>query len=1205
MIEIFTILFPLCLLFTAAAMLVLRAGASRVFFDVVGSFQAERLISDVNAKMTVVQSLILDGMAGIGESASLITDQMQALVDATVPLATEVAEARLEFEKFAAGIEGSKQLRKDIIGMGEAFGFNAIQAQEAGSKMAQLSSLFGGSEAVGAATEAGLAFGMIGGLETEDAMKRIIQLHQQTNALYGDFTQKQFLAMSAEQQANVVRGNSAKLLDELNTIENRSAASMAQITHVMNQFASSGQLAGDSISYMAAASATLIEAGEEQGKAGRALKMMYARLGANTGNNAEVLAQFGVATKGANGELRSMEDVIGDLSAVYPRLTEAQQLQVAQAIAGNDHYVRAIKLIKGHTRTSDLNTMALERLDSAVDETNKKLEDQAYLLKQSEAALFNSKAALGEGLTPAVIQFNNETARMNNALASLIHGDSGFAGLTGAMVSGAYTISNYMRMYAPLGEALLNIMSLNVSLRTQQAIMRGLAQADIVRASAYGGRSAAGATNLMQMHQELALADMLSKLEMKSVDLKRAEIQFGDIKQGKEYAFNAKQMANLRTRLTTNELLHAQEVTASEQINMQLEAGHHKTRAALATSKQKVDTARAELVILNGIDIREETISARLKEDVARGYMMNDGMRQRLTMKEKEAWLLDHNTVKDQYAAAADDAEAIHLAKVLTQEQIINQELAKRPTLKHLINGLGNQEIAALDATIAKQKMVVQGELQHVLAQQASGTAISGLTQAEAILTMMQIQGNDVLTQKVSLSMKQDQLTTIATSAAYALSEAYGIEAAALFQVIIKLPMYNELTNKASQMAQQQYMSQQRLNSVMMGSSMILGAVSMILTMFSDDADTARFAMILMMMSMVPMTIQMMISMNSAVGAAMGFKTLEASMTAAEIAAYRLRTAMITTGIGALAVLIGGALAYLVDWGEETETNTDVMTDFAAAVTYTNEQLQEMQTYYDTMGMIPTLQHQLNLTKDIGDLEEELRLAEQMEQEQTIKYLKDKIKLKREELLATSDIIQLEASANIANMEEVDSKALYENLSSDEMKVSATVAEMVAGWEESDSTWKKRLAKDSDLSDNIYLNLSEDMKGFVFQAAQSSDSYEGFISRVRDFASDYPEMDGFADNLQTSVTGPIEAAKEAAFEFANAREEMFFGMAKGNITGDMVKQVVNKGVETLINTVEVVQTNNFNGMTTKQAADAIVTQIENGLKEKGINLEYA
>ena len=100
-------------------------------------------------------------------------------------------------------------------------------------------------------------------------------------------------------------------------------------------------------------------------------------------------------------------------------------------------------------------------------------------------------------------------------------------------------------------------------------------------------------------------------------------------------------------------------------------------------------------------------------------------------------------------------------------------------------------------------------------------------------------------------------------------------------------------------------------------------------------------------------------------------------------------------------------------------------------------------------------------------------------------------------------------------------------------------------------------------------------------------------------------MTNFGQAIETSVLGPIEAAKEAAFEFANAREEMFFGMAKGNITGEMVKQVVNKGVETLINTVEVIQTNNFNGMTTKQAADAITTQIERNLAEKGINLEVA
>jgi len=97
-------------------------------------------------------------------------------------------------------------------------------------------------------------------------------------------------------------------------------------------------------------------------------------------------------------------------------------------------------------------------------------------------------------------------------------------------------------------------------------------------------------------------------------------------------------------------------------------------------------------------------------------------------------------------------------------------------------------------------------------------------------------------------------------------------------------------------------------------------------------------------------------------------------------------------------------------------------------------------------------------------------------------------------------------------------------------------------------------------------------------------------------------LEGFGDGMAANVIGPIEAAKAAAFEFANAREEMFFGMAKGNITGDMVKQVVNKGVETLINTTEVIMTNHFNGMTTQQAADQIIGLVEVQLAERGLTL---
>jgi len=140
--------------------------------------------------------------------------------------------------------------------------------------------------------------------------------------------------------------------------------------------------------------------------------------------------------------------------------------------------------------------------------------------------------------------------------------------------------------------------------------------------------------------------------------------------------------------------------------------------------------------------------------------------------------------------------------------------------------------------------------------------------------------------------------------------------------------------------------------------------------------------------------------------------------------------------------------------------------------------------------------------------------------------------------------------------------------------------------------------------DDLMESVPKAMHGFVLDTALASDTLEEFFATIElfgaaDFSSGYY---GVGDDITNGIIGPIEAAKEAMFEFSNAREEMFFGMAKGNISGEMIKQVVNKGVETLVNTVEIIQTNNFNGMTTKQAADAIVTQIEQGLTERGINL---
>jgi len=128
-------------------------------------------------------------------------------------------------------------------------------------------------------------------------------------------------------------------------------------------------------------------------------------------------------------------------------------------------------------------------------------------------------------------------------------------------------------------------------------------------------------------------------------------------------------------------------------------------------------------------------------------------------------------------------------------------------------------------------------------------------------------------------------------------------------------------------------------------------------------------------------------------------------------------------------------------------------------------------------------------------------------------------------------------------------------------------------------------------------------KGSIMEIANSTEDFEDFMDTLMGMVEDTEDgFGGLGGAVEEGFIGPIEAAKEAAFEFSNAREEMFFGMAKGNITGDMVKQVVNKGVETLINTTEVIMTNNFNGMTTGQAANEITKQVIQQLNSRGLNI---
>ena len=548
---------PIILGLMGVLMVVLRAGASRIMFDIVGTFQANRLIRDGQAAMTALDSLMLDGLSGIEEAAGAIGQQFTAMVDATVPLAANIERTRLEFSKFVSE-HNTDALIQEIEGIGTAYGFTAEQSLEAGARMAQLSGLLGES-AVPAATEAAIAFGLIGEMTPEEAIRKLINLQQQTNFVFQNTTKSMYQQLDAQSRAEVVTKEMANTLNLLNSIEDNSAATMQNIIAVMNEFASQAHLTGESMEFMAAMSATLIEAGEQQGKGGRALRMIYARLGSNINGAADALREVGVETTNADGSLRTFSDTMNELVPIYRQMNTAQKQQLAQQVAGNRHYVRFIKLAENWDRVTQLQREGMNRTSKVMEESGDSvgyltdlLESQSVALSEAEAQLELSSGALGDVFIPATIRATQFQADFNFAMVDMI---THFGSIGDSISSLAGTQRILSQTFAPFFSALLNVKALTLALQVHAQIMRAVSgqslTIDMERAGA--------ARNFINiLSQEQLLRQDIMQINLANFNLEKFKNTYS-------LAVHKSKLVQLKNeKAEVNNILHAKRISSSK-----------------------------------------------------------------------------------------------------------------------------------------------------------------------------------------------------------------------------------------------------------------------------------------------------------------------------------------------------------------------------------------------------------------------------------------------------------------------------------------------------------------------------------------------------------------------------------------------------------------------------------------------------------------
>lgn len=422
-----------------------KMGGARVFFTVLANAQVDNLISDSKAASAIMESVYLDSIEGIVEGLEEMFNAWGAFSDAMVDSAMDVEIAKIHFRKFFdEGIEASKEFENQLINTGLAFGIGAEQSIEAGASMMQLEPVLGGKGAGTSATQGAMLMGTVGMMDTETALKTLMQLQMQTNFMYEGASELAQTAGNEELKRQVVLGNTVKFVNMLNEAENKTGANIQSITQSMSQYAASAKLANMELSEQVALSASLIEQGEEQGKSGRAIKMMLARLASDRSNNNALLAEHGVLVQTEEGNMKGLMQIMGELRTntdqygrSWENLNSVEKQNIAIAVAGSHHYVRFLKLMENYNRTSQIQTIVTDSAGSAMKEFSDFQKSAAFDLERYNNAIERQNALTGEYLIPAKVQAARAElmfAEARNAVLDTYLGGRAAMGMEMAMV---------------------------------------------------------------------------------------------------------------------------------------------------------------------------------------------------------------------------------------------------------------------------------------------------------------------------------------------------------------------------------------------------------------------------------------------------------------------------------------------------------------------------------------------------------------------------------------------------------------------------------------------------------------------------------------------------------------------------------------------------------------------------------------------------
>ena len=240
--------------------------------------------------------------------------------------------------------------------------------------------------------------------------------------------------------------------DAMTALGAATATSTDEIAEGISKFAGVADTIGLSYEYAAASLATITATTRQSADiVGNALKTLFSRLqglklgetlddGTTLNQYSEALDKVGVSIKDANGDLRSMDDILSDLGGRWDTLSKDQQAALAQTVAGVRQYTQLITLMD--------NWDFFEKNLDTIEKSEGTLQEQQEIYAEGwEAARDRVRAAL-EDIYGTLVDADFFT--------SLADGISGFLKLISSAIDG---LGGFQGVLAGLGVVLTNVFS--------------------------------------------------------------------------------------------------------------------------------------------------------------------------------------------------------------------------------------------------------------------------------------------------------------------------------------------------------------------------------------------------------------------------------------------------------------------------------------------------------------------------------------------------------------------------------------------------------------------------------------------------------------------------------------------------------------------------------------------------------------------------